>query len=143
IVRPRGFCYGSGRAGVVQWQYRSFPSFGRGFDSHRPLQNTRTQVEEQSPPVLGPNPQGWATRLSQEEQKLVWATHYPAVFDSVHQQKLDDKNIGWKSKPTWYVLATKDHTVHPDLQRWVSKRMGAQLTEVESSHVPMLSLSQM
>jgi hypothetical protein len=26
------------RAGVVQWQYRSFPSFGRGFDSHRPLQ---------------------------------------------------------------------------------------------------------
>src|SRR6185437_11555308 len=29
------------RAGVVQWQYRSFPSFGRGFDSHRPLQLTR------------------------------------------------------------------------------------------------------
>src|SRR6267143_1409076 len=28
----------SRRAGVVQWQYRSFPSFGRGFDSHRPLQ---------------------------------------------------------------------------------------------------------
>src|SRR5713101_1959861 len=26
------------RAGVVQWQYRSFPSFGPGFDSHRPLQ---------------------------------------------------------------------------------------------------------
>ena len=26
------------QAGVVQWQYRSFPSFGRGFDSHRPLQ---------------------------------------------------------------------------------------------------------
>src|ERR1700675_332379 len=25
------------RAGVVQWQYRSFPSFGRGFDSDRPL----------------------------------------------------------------------------------------------------------
>src|SRR5579863_5118167 len=28
-------------AGVVQWQYRSFPSFGRGFDSHRPLHNSR------------------------------------------------------------------------------------------------------
>src|SRR5258707_3430907 len=27
------------RAGVVQWQYRSFPSFGRGFDSHRPIHN--------------------------------------------------------------------------------------------------------
>ena len=26
-------------AGVIQWQNRSFPSFLRGFDSHRPLQN--------------------------------------------------------------------------------------------------------
>jgi hypothetical protein len=56
-----------------------------------------------------------------------------------HQQKLDANSIGWKSKPSWYVLATKDHTVHPDLQRWVSKRMGAAVTVVESSHVPMLS----
>ena len=40
---------------------------------------------------------------------------------------------------SWYVLATQDHTVHPDLQRWVSKRMGATVTEVASSHVPMLS----
>ncbi|MGO8112848.1 hypothetical protein AB9E26_36860, partial [Rhizobium leguminosarum] len=23
--------------------------------------------------------------------------------------------IAWKSKPSWYVLATQDHTVHPDL----------------------------
>src|SRR4051794_196010 len=36
-------------------------------------------------------------------------------------------------------LATHDHTVHPDLQRWVSKRMGATVTEVTSSHLPMLS----
>ena len=48
-------------------------------------------------------------------------------------------NAAWRSKPSWYVLATRDHTVHPDLQRWVSKRMGATVTEVESSHVPMLS----
>ena len=54
-------------------------------------------------------------------------------------QKLGANDIAWKSKPSWYVLATRDHTVHPDLQRWVSKRMGATVTEVESSHVPMLS----
>jgi pimeloyl-ACP methyl ester carboxylesterase len=77
--------------------------------------------------------------LSAEDQKLVWATHYAPVFDLFHQQKLDANSIGWKSKPSWYVLATKDHTVHPDLQRWVSKRMGANVRVVESSHVPMLS----
>jgi len=75
--------------------------------------------------------------LPGEEQKLVWATHYAPVFDLFHQQKI--KSTPWKSKPSWYILTTKDHTVHPDLQRWVSKRMGATVVEVESSHVPMLS----
>ncbi|WP_188080127.1 hypothetical protein [Neorhizobium sp. P12A] len=35
-------------------------------------------------------------------------------------------------------LATKDHAVHPDLQRWVSKHMGATVTKAGSSHGPML-----
>jgi pimeloyl-ACP methyl ester carboxylesterase len=75
--------------------------------------------------------------LSEEEQKLVWATHFPPKADLFKEQHI--QSTPWKSKPSWYVLATKDHTVHPDLQRWVSKRMGAEVTEVESSHVPMLS----
>jgi pimeloyl-ACP methyl ester carboxylesterase len=79
----------------------------------------------------------FAGDLSEEEQKLVWATHYAPVADLFHQQKI--KNTPWKSKPSWYILATQDHTVHPDLQRWVSKRMGATVVEVESSHLPMLS----
>ena len=49
------------------------------------------------------------------------------------------EGTAWKSKPSWYVLATEDQTVHPDLQRSVSKRMKAATTEVTSSHVPMLS----
>jgi hypothetical protein len=36
-------------------------------------------------------------------------------------------------------LATSDRTVHPDLQRFVAKRMGATTVEVASSHVPMFS----
>lgn len=77
----------------------------------------------------------FAGDLSAEEQKLVWATHYAPVFDLFQQQKLDADSFAWKSMPSWYVLATRDHTVHPDPQRWVSKRMGANITEV----VPMLS----
>ena len=79
----------------------------------------------------------FAGDLSEEEQKLVWATHYAPVADLFQQQKI--KSTPWKSKPSWFILTTKDHTVHPDLQRWVSKRMGATVVEVESSHVPMLS----
>jgi pimeloyl-ACP methyl ester carboxylesterase len=45
----------------------------------------------------------------------------------------------WKSKPSWYIVGKKDHTVHPDLERFFAKRMGATSYELDSSHVPMLS----
>lgn len=81
----------------------------------------------------------FAGDLSEADQKLVWATHYAPSADLFQQQKLGVDQVAWKTKPSWYVLATQDHTVHPDLQRWVSKRMKANITEVQSSHVPMLS----
>jgi hypothetical protein len=36
-------------------------------------------------------------------------------------------------------VANNDRTVHPDLQRFVAKRMNANTRAVNSSHVPMLS----
>ncbi|GAB2809599.1 alpha/beta fold hydrolase [Dyella kyungheensis] len=79
----------------------------------------------------------FAGDLPQEEQKLVWATHYAPVADLFEQQKLE--NVAWKSKPSWFIVAKNDRTVHPDLQHFLAKRMGATVVEVESSHVPMLS----
>lgn len=81
----------------------------------------------------------FAGDLSPEDQKLVWATHYAPASDLLQQQKLTAERIAWRSKPSWYILATQDRTVHPDLQRWVSTRMEATVTELASSHVPMLS----
>jgi pimeloyl-ACP methyl ester carboxylesterase len=52
-------------------------------------------------------------------------------------QKLD--GVAWRSKPSWYIVATEDRTVHPELERFVAKRMGATTVETDSSHVPMLS----
>ena len=78
----------------------------------------------------------FAGDLPAAEQKLVYATQGVPVAD-LFNQKVD--GTAWKSKPTWYVLANQDQTVHPDLQRFVSSRMKAATTEVASSHVPMLS----
>ena len=74
--------------------------------------------------------------LPETEQHLVYATQGVPVAD-LFNQKLD--GTAWKSKPSWYVLATQDQTVHPDLQRSASQRMKAVTTELPSSHVPMLS----
>jgi pimeloyl-ACP methyl ester carboxylesterase len=78
----------------------------------------------------------FAGDLSEQEQKVVWATHFAPAAD------LFTKNVvgaAWKSKPSWYIVATSDRTVQPELQRFVAKRMGATIYEVDSSHVPMLS----
>ena len=78
----------------------------------------------------------FAGDLPEQEQKVVWATNFAPAAE------LFTKNaagVAWKSKPSWYIVATNDHTVHPELQRFVAKRMGATIREVESSHVPMLS----
>ncbi len=78
----------------------------------------------------------FAGDLSAEEQGVVYATHFAPDAD-LFNQKLD--GIAWRSKPSWYVLATEDRTVNPQLQRFAAKRMGATTVEVNSSHVPMLS----
>jgi len=49
-------------------------------------------------------------------------------------QKL--KGTAWKSKPSWYIVGKNDRTVHPNLERFFAKRMGATIYELESSHVP-------
>ncbi len=79
----------------------------------------------------------FAGDLSEQDQKLVWATHYPPAADLLKQQKLNE--VAWKSKPSWYILAQKDQTVHPDLQCLLAKRINATTVETNSSHVTMLS----
>jgi pimeloyl-ACP methyl ester carboxylesterase len=78
----------------------------------------------------------FAGDLSEQEQKLVWATQGVPDVD-LFNQKMD--GTAWKSKPSWYIVAKNDRTVHPDLERFVAKRMGAKTYETDSSHVPMLS----
>ena len=40
----------------------------------------------------------------------------------------------WKSKPSWYLVATDDRMIPPDAQRGMSKRAGSTVVEVPGSH---------
>jgi pimeloyl-ACP methyl ester carboxylesterase len=77
----------------------------------------------------------FAGDLVPEEQQLVWATQGVPAAD-LFEQKVP--GAAWKAKPS-YVLGNNDRTVNPELQRFVSERMGATVFAVDSSHVPMLS----
>ncbi len=78
----------------------------------------------------------FAGDLPEQEQKFVWATQGVPAAD-LFDQKMD--GTAWRSKPSWYIVAKNDRAVHPELQRFFVKRMGATTYEADSSHVPMLS----
>jgi len=41
---------------------------------------------------------------------------------------------GWRSKPSWYLVATDDHMIPPPAQRAMADRAGATVSEVAASH---------
>src|ERR1700682_5581931 len=67
--------------------------------------------------------------VCEQEQKVVWATHF-APAATLFTEKVE--GTAWRSKPSSYIVATKDRTVQPDLERFVAKRMSATTHEVAS-----------
>ncbi|WP_375251092.1 alpha/beta fold hydrolase [Sphingomonas sp.] len=47
--------------------------------------------------------------------------------------------VAWHDKPSYGIVATQDHGISPDLQRWMYRRAKAHVVEVESSHAVMMS----
>lgn len=45
----------------------------------------------------------------------------------------------WKTKPTWYMVATEDRSINPDNERRMAKRANATTVEVQASHVAYMS----
>src|SRR5262249_43130284 len=51
-------------------------------------------------------------------------------------------NPAWRSKPSWYMVAAVDRTIPRDLERSMSKRIGATVIEVRASHAVYVSQPQ-
>ena len=45
----------------------------------------------------------------------------------------------WRSKPSWYLIATDDRMIPPPAQRMMAERAGATTTEVPGSHAIYVS----
>ena len=78
----------------------------------------------------------FAQDLKEKEQNLIFATQTPGA-----QNVFADKSgaPAWKTKPSWYIVANSDKAIHPELERFMAKRINAKTTEIEASHVVMLS----
>lgn len=75
--------------------------------------------------------------LSADEAAVVYATQGPLVA------KCFDEKISaaaWRNKPSWYIVAEKDRTIPPAVERDSAARIKAIKTlALPTSHVPMLS----
>jgi len=44
--------------------------------------------------------------------------------------------------PSWYVVATQDRAINPELERFMAKRMNARVTELPAGHLVFISRAQ-
>jgi pimeloyl-ACP methyl ester carboxylesterase len=104
-----------------------------------------------------PHPQ--APHLQPDENGLIWMTNEgfqdafaqnssketKALSEAV-QRPLSVRCIqepapkpGWKSKPSWFLIATEDRMINPKTQQFMAERMGAKVRVRSVDHTPLLT----
>ncbi len=78
----------------------------------------------------------FANDLSPEDAALVAATQRPASIAAVAEPSGPP---AWKDIPAWAIVGTRDRIITPDAQRAMASHAGAKVTEVDASHVSMVS----
>jgi pimeloyl-ACP methyl ester carboxylesterase len=81
----------------------------------------------------------FAGDLSEQEAALIAATQRP-ISELAFSEPSGPP--AWKDRPSWAVVATGDKAAGTDVTRSMAKRAGATITELEGSHVIMLSQPQ-
>lgn len=61
------------------------------------------------------------------------------VLPTVQTANAPVTQMAWKTKPSWAVISKEDRTVNPDLERFMAKRAGSQVTEIHGGHVAFIA----
>jgi pimeloyl-ACP methyl ester carboxylesterase len=78
----------------------------------------------------------FAADLPKDKAEFMAISQLPISTDAFTHKV---SNPAWKSKPTWYMVATEDRSINPDQERMMAKRARATTVEVKSSHVAYMS----
>ncbi|WP_394844779.1 alpha/beta hydrolase [Pendulispora brunnea] len=78
----------------------------------------------------------FAPDVSPDVANIIATTQGP-IRVSAFEEKIHTP--AWASKPNWYVVAANDHMIQPNQERAMAKTIHAQVTELASSHVAMVS----
>jgi pimeloyl-ACP methyl ester carboxylesterase len=78
----------------------------------------------------------FAKDVSPSEARIMAATQKP-IFGGIFETP--GPGAAWKTIPSWYLVASEDRAINPDLQRFMAKRIGATTSETRASHVPFIT----
>ena len=83
--------------------------------------------------------EAFAADLPPEQTAVMAATQRPIAASAFSDRW---GTPAWKSLPSWAVVANQDKAAGADPVRTMARRVGADITEVDSSHVVMVSQPQ-
>ena len=81
-------------------------------------------------------PQAFAQDLPSQQGAFLAAAQIPPAAVAFGTQV---SQATWKTRRSWYVLATEDHIIPPAAQRQMATRANATITEVRGSHAVYIS----
>ncbi|PBJ10159.1 alpha/beta fold hydrolase [Flavobacterium sp. ACN6] len=79
---------------------------------------------------------GFCADLSKEKADFMYDSQVPIAASAFGATV---SKAAWKTKPSWYVVATDDQTVPIEGARFMAKRANAKITEIKASHAVYVS----
>jgi pimeloyl-ACP methyl ester carboxylesterase len=70
-------------------------------------------------------------------EKAILVAVQPQTAGAIFEAK--PKAAAWRSKPSHYIVASKDRMIAPEQEQSMANKIGAKTTTVPSSHAVMLS----
>jgi pimeloyl-ACP methyl ester carboxylesterase len=75
-----------------------------------------------------------AHKASSDETRIMAAVQRPLSVQCIQERA---PAPGWKTKPSWYLLAEEDRMINPKTQQFMARRMGAKVRSSRVDHSPM------
>ena len=75
-----------------------------------------------------------AHKAPTEQTRILAAVQRPISVQCIEEKA---PAPGWKTKPSWYLLAEEDRMINPKTQQFMAQRMGAKVRSSRVDHSPM------
>jgi pimeloyl-ACP methyl ester carboxylesterase len=78
----------------------------------------------------------FAQNVSAQQAALLSAVQRPIAVACIQEKS---PKPGWKTKPSWFLIAEEDRMINPATQRYQARRMGATTHSAKVDHAPILT----